>query len=426
MHLSLIETILYLICNLFSIYIIGIFLRIFFESNASNKRRLLRILCYTLFFSVSSASFLIFKWNPNITLLITILGTVAVTMTYKGMWKYRFFSVIIIVATQVICEDLSYYLLVKLSVNNMFVAGVVSAQLLSFMIALLIQKIVSSNRGEDIKLSEWVSVIIIPICSLFISSFVIADCSNKIAVIFGEISMLLINVLVFYLLDKIQRMYQKQLDIMILEQQNRVYEYQIMISKESEERIVAMNHDMKNHFIALNQLIVQRDCIKAKDYIDDLIKGLENKNRFVSTGNYLIDGFLNVKLQEASAIGAKIKTDICISKNISIKSKDISIILGNLLDNAIQALNSIESEKNDKVLNIIMKESPGRLFMNIENSHKEKLIKVDGIFKTTKKNEANHGIGLKNVNKVVDKYQGYMQVEDKGCIFSVELILFFQ
>ena len=156
-------------------------------------------------------------------------------------------------------------------------------------------------------------------------------------------------------------------------------------------------------------------------YIYKLISLVENQRRIVSTGNLAIDGFLNLKLNEAIMYGADIETDLNISTNVSISSENISIILGNLLDNALRAIKGCQK---NKFLTVVMRQNPGILFIEIKNSYNNQIRRVGDVFQTTKERKEGHGFGLKNVQRVVEEYHGKMEVSYTKEVFSVKLIMF--
>lgn len=419
-----IEIFVYLFCNAFGIYVIFQFAQLFLKKGTVAIRKCLGFANGVLYWLVSSAGFLYYHWQPTIMIVLTIIGITVISFTYLGKWKYRICAVVIITAIRIISEDISYYLLVKLHTQQLFIVGVLAAQIISYMILLLLQKVVYLKDGEEFRFSDWISVIVIPIWSLFISAVVLDGCKNEAAIAIGGTSMLLINVLVFYILSRMQNVYRKQLELNLLEQQNKAYEHQMIISRTNEERITALHHDIKNHFLALNHLAEEGKSEDIKMYLKSLDASYERQNQIVATGNYMLDGFLNMKLLDALKYGAEIDTEIHVSRNLNIDVKDISIILGNLLDNALRAVKCITSEKKRKYISVLISEEPGKLYLKIKNSHCEKIRNFGGVFQTTKKNKEGHGIGLKNVEKIVDAYSGHMEVEHTDDWFSVEIIMF--
>lgn len=415
------EVIMCLAGNLFGVYIISRFFGIFFETQGSNRRKWLRFACYSFYYIFNSIAWLFFSWPPIWILFTNVIGCLLVSWSYKGRWKHRICAVLLILAMSVVCEDVVYYYFSILHVKHFTLIVVLSSNLLYFMLVLLLQKAVELRHGEDITFLEWLVAITVPVCSLLVSIIALDDCKDGLSVLIGGISMILLNIFLFILLDRIQRMYRNQLNFALLEQQNQAYESQMELMRDSEERITALRHDLKNHFLVLNQLAEQNQCEGVKQYINHLMPLMNSEKKIVATGNPVIDGFLNLKLNEAAAYGSQVETEIYISADLPIAPKDLSIVLGNLLDNAIRALKECES---NPTLRIAMRQEPGTLFIEIQNSHNGRVRKVGNMFQTTKDQKKGHGIGLKNVQRVVEEYHGQMEISNTNTIFSVKLILF--
>lgn len=421
MQFNTIEIIVYLTGNFFRIYIIAMLFNVFFKAEDSRRRRNLRIAGYMLFYMINSAAFICFSWPPQIIMLTNIVGTAAVALTYTGTWKYRICAVLLSIATCTICEDLLYYLIVLLEIEHILVIGIIAADILFFMTVLLLQKAVDFKNKVDVPTAEWAAVIVIPVISLIISTMVLDKCRDEIAVAVGQICLVLVNILFFFLLDKIQTAYRERLDIGLLQQQNQTYENQIQLLNQSEERISALRHDLRNHLFTLAQLAAQSNSDAVKEYLQELLSDAGSADAFSETGNFVIDSFMNAKLTKAKNAGTDIDTELAVSGNINMEDKDISIVLGNLLDNAVRA---VETCLGPRRLTVVMRETPGKLYLKIENTHGESIQKRGNRILSSKADSRNHGIGLKNVQKVVDKYNGNMEVVYTEDVFTVKLIMF--
>lgn len=419
-----IELFMCLAGNLFSMYIISRFFSIFFETDASTKRKWARFLCYGFYYLFNSIAAFYFHWPPIMIISTNFAGCMLVAWSYRGEWKHRICAVLLIVTMSIVCENAVYYYLNSLRVQHVNLICILATNLLFFMLVLLLQKAIDLKYGEEFAVLEWAAVIVIPVCSLLVSVIVLDDCKGEVIVLVGGISMILINVFLFFLLDRVHKMYRVQLTLALLEQQNQAYESQMELLRDSEERITSLRHDIKNHFLVLDQLAEQNNCKEAKNYIHSLMPLVEAQQKLIFTGNPIIDGFLNMKLNEASAYGANVETNLQISKNIPIAPKDMSIVLGNLLDNAIKALSLCE--KKPPLLAVAMRQEPGALLIEIENSHNGTVHKFGNMFQTTKPKKDGHGIGLKNVQRVVEAYHGQMEIDYTEERFMVKLVMFIE
>ena len=152
---------------------------------------------------------------------------------------------------------------------------------------------------------------------------------------------------------------------------------------------------------------------------------LQNPNELVASGNLEIDSVLNYMLQKAEKELKTVDIKVMLPEKIR-HSFDINVLLGNLLENAIEAAGKTEN----KYLSIYITLKRGILKVKIENSFEPSCIlwgeqqRKDMILKTTKPFTDRHGIGLKNVKKIVEKYNGTMAVTTQDGISCVNLILY--
>ena len=163
-------------------------------------------------------------------------------------------------------------------------------------------------------------------------------------------------------------------------------------------------------------MLIQEQYPGAKKYVDELC---EERNAIsakiiADTGNYTLDSILNYEYERAKAYDIEISYDCVIPKELELSPKDMSIILMNLLDNAIEA---VRKEEKKKITCKIVYRKP-QLLIRVTNPCTGE---TGTLGKTTKKNAVEHGYGLKNVEKVTDQYLGTMKVERKKDEFDVKI-----
>ena len=231
MQFNTIEAAVYLIGNFFRIYIISILFGILLHKTELKIMKVLRQSGYILFYVINSSCFLFFEWPDLMIFLTNIIGTTLISITYEGTWKFRIGAVLLSAALYTVCEDSIYYLLVFLEVKYIVAIGIIAANLLFFMIVQLMKKLAVSKSHIVIPIEEWLISIIIPVLSLLTSMIVLDECSHESSAAIGGICLIVINMLLFFMVDRIQDMYQKQVDIGLLKQQNQAYENQMLLLK---------------------------------------------------------------------------------------------------------------------------------------------------------------------------------------------------
>ena len=234
---------------------------------------------------------------------------------------------------------------------------------------------------------------------------------------------LTINIIIFYLYVQLSKE-------MELKKYNVLYEQQLELCKRHiEEKEVSMlefrnaRHDMKQHFIALIGMIEKRENDSAVEYLEKLVQSNNlDKLGICRTDNIVIDSLVNAKYSLAKKENIKMNIDIKIPMQINMDYADLSIVVGNILDNAIEANLKIPSEK--RFIDLFARVDKNLLIITIINAYDGILIKdKDGNVLSRKLDINNHGWGLISLKRVVEKYQGSYIIEDKEEIFSLKIMI---
>lgn len=181
-----------------------------------------------------------------------------------------------------------------------------------------------------------------------------------------------------------------------VEASNRAYKNQLEIVTESEKRIRLIKHDLKNHLYKIKSNITSEKYKQAVDYIDEILKNIEPEQEFIKTGNNDVDCIVNYKLATAKNMGIDFSIKINLPEELNVNSFDLIVILGNLLDNALNALSTAEH----KILKIDINYSVGMIVILIKNTMGNKAKHAD---------ENEHGYGLISVRSSLEKYRGTLQ-----------------
>ncbi|WMJ86367.1 sensor histidine kinase [Anaerocolumna sp. MB42-C2] len=205
-----------------------------------------------------------------------------------------------------------------------------------------------------------------------------------------------------------------------LKQQNHYYEQQFELMKTALLNTKSLRHDMMNHISILYSLSDNKD--KLKEYLSELMDARALNAEYACSGNLIVDSILNFKLQEAERKGIRMDLELNIPEHLDITSFDMTVILGNLLDNAISACDKLD--KDERNIGVIIRYDKSRLLIEIKNPYADRIIYQRDQIQTTKEDKENHGIGLFNVRNTVEKYHGLLSFEHTENIFSVMALLF--
>ncbi len=190
--------------------------------------------------------------------------------------------------------------------------------------------------------------------------------------------------------------------------------YQGMIN--ASENLHKVKHDIKNHLIYIRKIIDSNDFCKAEEYIEKITNDMQDTEKYMVTGNRTLDYILSSKISENKNI-----TFICAGECFSVLNYmdelDVAILFGNLLDNAIEALEN-EAEKSIEIRISLFNSICN---IHISNPFTKSILENNSKLKTTKKNSAEHGWGLRSVKSVVEKYSGLFDYYEKNNKFTVHV-----
>lgn len=183
----------------------------------------------------------------------------------------------------------------------------------------------------------------------------------------------------------------------------------------------SIRHDFKNHILGINALIRSKRYDDLLRYIGKIyFKAQFITEKFIVTGNLIIDAIINNKLDEAFKNHIKVKTDIFVPESLNIDEFDLVVVLGNVIDNAIEA--SCKLEESERVIKILISYNiKGTLLISVTNNYN---VENFNRFETTKKNKLSHGIGLKNVIEVIKNNNGFFEIYRKDKTFEVKIMLY--
>lgn len=174
-------------------------------------------------------------------------------------------------------------------------------------------------------------------------------------------------------------------------------------------------HDYHNHIQVLKTDLDQGHVKEARKYLNSIEHELNQVDTFVKSGNMMVDAILNSKLSIASQKRIHIDCEAYLPENLSIEDADLCTILANALDNAIESYEKVDHP----YIHIYIVLKKDQLYISIQNAATSKSISDSEKFITHKR--GNHGLGLKRVKGVVNKYDGYMRVGQESGIFSLEI-----
>ena len=410
-----VENLLYLGANLFRVYVMYRFARAFLGNLLTSKK--LEILMFLLYFVLNSFAH-IFVANLFVNLATNVLPLFAITFLYKSKVYVKFLSTALVCAINLFLDVIVFMIFSSFHIVNVIFVGNLASALAFLLIELAFEHFSKFKGSLLLSVSHLISIIFIPVGSVVIATLTMSEAKPYILAI--AFVLIAINVLIFFLYDALGRAYEEKHNKIFLEQQSVSYANQLALMSESQNALKFFRHDMSKHFQEMNNLLLEKNYSGLSTYLGDCNEYIKKTRAYSESGNGDIDSMLNYKLREIDSRGIDIKVNISLPDKMFVRVFDLNIILGNLVDNAIEALYKCEGGE----LFIEIKHKKGLLFITIENTCTDKIEFKDGKPITTKPDLENHGLGLRSIQHTLDKYNGVMTISQKNNLFTVEALLY--
>ncbi|MBQ8435746.1 MAG: GHKL domain-containing protein [Oscillospiraceae bacterium] len=273
---------------------------------------------------------------------------------------------------------------------------------------------------------EWIMIALIFTTTLAISLLVLnyeykfnlssTDYNLLLVVVIGII---IINLVTFYLFTVLSKHYQEMLKLsgikIQIEQQSKSLDDLKSLSLEMRK----IQHDTAKYIDITSNLISEAKYSKALEYLSNIRKNkLDNNFHIITTSNDIVNAILNTKFSYCRKNNIdfiyQITADLSVFSDI-----ELSVLLGNLLDNAIEGTISC----TNPFVKISISENKAYLIIIVTNAISSSVLKNNSDFNTTKKDKIHHGLGLLAINDIVEKHDGMLNFTEEDMSFSADIRL---
>jgi len=180
-------------------------------------------------------------------------------------------------------------------------------------------------------------------------------------------------------------------------------------------------HDYHNHIQAMQAFRALQQNEKLDEYLVQLNADLSSVDSLIKSGNVMIDAILNSKLSLAKSRDIAINAKAAVPQKISVSEIDLCVVIGNLLDNAIEANLRLEHE-GGRFIRVYIDQKGDQLYISITNASGCKAKRAQGRY-VSAKGGINHGFGLMRISRIINKYDGYIKSRDEDGAFTSEVLL---
>lgn len=405
---------------IFAVYLFFYYFDIFLKRRIRTVLSMIGLVIFMAWqFEMSSVNLLPAYGNIIVTIITTLF---AVAQIYEGKFWNKCIFTIAFNAIWMLIETISGNILLTYcceftDLQALGTLGSFTSKIV-FMIAITaLKRVFTKDEIKELPVRYSFMLVLIPIGSIYIMNniFMLGYRlhSNRANIQSAVTAVILlgVNVLVFYI-------YIKLADDLQLRRMTSVYEQQLdLCERHQQERELSIlqlrdvRHNMKNNLVSILAYAENGDNEKIIRFVNEIMEeGGIKTSTVTNSGNIVIDSLIGYWYVEAKKVGIDFSVNLNIPMEMPFRGADICLILGNLLENAVEAAQKAEGKK---YIRLHMKYDKNNLLLFVENNYKGVLIKTkDKRLKSTKTDAGNHGVGLSSVYRIAAKYHGVVTIDD--------------
>lgn len=408
-----------------SMWIVRKFWGTFFEKKENTFLSVSAWIFYFLF----QVYFQVDAGNPNIiTLPLTVLLLLNIAVWgYHSTWKLKGLLSVMLCAVWLLMEMLTVVLIsgIPMGHESFYMIGTIVSKILMIVLVYIISILWNKRYEEAIPGYFYLYFLFLPAGSIFIALYLFYSRGNRFLSTISVSVLLLFNVVAFELYIKMNEMYLQEKERIVYTKQSDI----ILANIEEQKKMIEDFHEEKHNLV--NQLVVlksQAESCKAEDVIrslDQIINNCNHTDNISNCGNSTIDAIINFKYSIAKEHNIDFHLNVFVPEEFPIEQRDIGVVLGNALDNAIEAAKECDLE--ERFIEISMRTKKSAWIIVMKNPYKHEIRKDRwGRIVSSKKEKDRHGYGLKSIMKIAAKYQGDVVIDASKKMFSLTIVMNFR
>lgn len=390
-----------------------------------------KLIFWTLFFIIFTATSI---WDPAsiVTFFIAVSAVFVLVFLFDGDRKKKLLAVVFAYCFLLLSEGLGV-LMGKImppieSETVQFAIRLFFEKAISIIVLFLLRTEIKRIADYSASLKTWFLLFTTPLLTVvFVVTYTYEIEKVDESYIILLVILVLINFIVLFLYSFMAKDYSELVALRSAKTQEEYYLSRIQDIQKNEEAITSFKHDIKHMLITLRSYLDSNDVGDAIGYLESISSAMPyGEGKQIESGIIEIDALLNDALQRAASMEIESRLKIDIPKELPFSPIDITIVLGNILDNAIEATSFAVVESRFLDIEIVFEY--GCLKFTVKNSynHSRKprtMSFADSELMTTKEDGRAHGYGLRNVKAIIEKYNGLMDISFDNDVFSVEVLL---
>lgn len=309
------------------------------------------------------------------------------------------------------------------------ILGIIISKLL-LIIMVIIAGYFSKKQNERIPLKYSSCILIVPIvstvCILTISQFMLNSPGKPVDpfwFVFCSFGLLFVNLLIMFLFEGFMNYSHNQSKLQLMVQQSEMLNSHLRETNMLQEETHRIWHDMKNHFTVIQWMVKSKNYEKLEQYMQTLNETVTESMLKIQSGNSILDALLNPKAAEAKKYGIDVTINASVPPKLPIEDLDLNIVYSNAFDNAIEACKKLPGDQK-RFITIDTCLKNDNLVLVIKNSFDGIVKSSGGELKTTKLDSGRHGIGIGNMKRAVEKYDGHIMTNFEENVFILSAVMY--
>ena len=415
---SIQDILISVVMELVRVILIIEYFQIFFEKVHLHKKVIVGAVSYI----ITTGCYLGFH-NSILNILSTIIGMLIIVLIHNGSLKKKILVTMMCFGVSCAIDVLAGFVFMEYPRSNNYVLFSSFLSVVMFYAFVVILRNIYRKRNREEFSGQWAFLLLIVLMSICVAYVLLNDNEiSRVTALTVIIVMIAVNLILYYFYTSMLDRYIFMQDNVLLREQIAIYESELRANVEQDRQVQALRHDMKHHIREIYSLADKNKDTDIIRYLDEMSDSMDNIEKVASTGNSVFDGILNYYAQKIKqemnnvnfSVTLKIPTDLEIS------SFDMNVILGNLLDNAMENVSGGAGQELQ--IEAVLEYIEGLLRIEVVNTFAGNVNK-DGERFISHKGQG-HGFGLSNVKKITEKYSGYMMTENESNRFKVVVLLY--
>ncbi|MBR2565407.1 MAG: sensor histidine kinase [Paenibacillus sp.] len=403
----------------------------YFNSVLGKSRRKPRRAIYFIVFILLNFLYLAIRLPGALSTIIALVFIFSLAQSYQVELKIKIMYTVMYAALLTTVNLISIYMVSAIEGTDYFVEAIYGPEYFwlftkilllgcSIMFAVIpIVNLIVKRRSVKIHYRSYFLFLIVTVITVYQINVISIYSEKNIYYIFSVIGSLFLNVFIVYVFDNVVEKTQLAHENAQLQQQMDYQDANYEKTVHSFKNIKSIIHDINQQFLYIEECMKRNELSAARDHIRFTMNTIEHEYQRVNTGNLVIDALVTNTLAVGQANGIRVDTRIQLhSQDVHIERYDLCVVLGNMLDNAVEASKKVRVAE-DRYMLIAIHSTASTLVVQIMNHTTQQAADL----KTNKSDLEFHGFGLTNISRICTKYGGHMTIEQKQGSFNNMVVL---